>query len=248
MNVFPRVVFGLFFLTAALATPVFGQKYDTVAGPNGKPPAFTEGTHLADARPGQYFFNIGAYAFMHHDYVHAVRMYELAASWAYKPAEYNLAVMYARGQGTAVDLPRAIAWMRLAAERKNPVYLKAQTLIEANLKPGGAGKAEAIYKELESRYGDESAMRRAKNRWVEVQKGQTGSLTGHPIGPGYVGNPNGTHTTDSSLLYQELMASEDPYNTPTVTVGTLVPVKSDGIQTSKKPESSAQPKADQPLP
>ena len=244
MNEFPRVVSGLFILAAASMTPVFGQKYDTAAGPNGMPPAFTQNSPLADARPGQYFFNIGAYAFMHHDYTHAVRMYEVAASWAYKPAEYNLAVMYAQGQGTAVDLPRAMAWVRLAAERKNPLYLKAQALVEANFKPGDAGKADAIFKELEPKYGDESAMRRAKNRWVQILGDQTGSHTGHLIGPGTV---KGIHT-DSSLAYQELMASEDPYNAPTVTVGTLVPVKSNGIQTPKKSESIAQPKADQPLP
>lgn len=34
-------------------------------------------------------------------------MYETSASWAYKPAHYNLAVMYAKGEGVPVDRPRA---------------------------------------------------------------------------------------------------------------------------------------------
>ena len=37
-------------------------------------------------------------------------MYETSASWAYKPAHYNLAVMYAKGEGVPVDRPRAMAW------------------------------------------------------------------------------------------------------------------------------------------
>src|SRR4051812_29782948 len=51
-----------------------------------------------DARPGEYYFKLGASAFQHKDYAHAVKMYEVAASWAYKPAQFNLGVMYARGQ------------------------------------------------------------------------------------------------------------------------------------------------------
>lgn len=256
MNKFVAVIRDLFFLTAALVTPVFGQalpegldlsKYNTAAGPNGSPPAFTADTPLADGRPGQYYFNIGAYAFTHNDYAFAVQMYEVSASWAYKPAEYNLAVMYALGQGTPVDLPRAMAWMRLAAERKNPKYLKAQALVEANLKPGDSSKADAILKELEPTYGDKSALRRAKNRWAQVQSATTGSHTGHTIGPLNVGDPKGIHT-DGSLAYQELLASDNPYNTGTVSVGALTPVKSDDIQTSKKSDSNAQPNADHPPP
>lgn len=252
MNKFAGILRGLVFLTVGLATPVFGQKldvskYNTEAGPNGDPPAFTANTPLADGRPGQYYFNIGAYAFTHHDYAHAIDMYKISASWGYKPAEYNLAVIYARGQGTAVDLPRAMAWMRLAAERKNLKYLKAQALVEANLKPGDSSKADVILKELEPRYGDKSALRRAKNRWAQVQSAITGSHTGHTIGPLNVGGPDGTHT-DGSLAYQGLLASDNPYNTGTVSVGALTPVKSDNVQTSKKLNSDALPNADNPLP
>ena len=75
------------------------------------------GTPEDNARPGEYYFGLGANAFQHKDYAFAIDMYRVAASWAFKPAEYNLAVMYARGQGAPMDLPRALAWMTLAAER-----------------------------------------------------------------------------------------------------------------------------------
>jgi TPR repeat protein len=72
-------------------------------------------TPEADARPGEYYFLRGARAFQKKDYEFAIQMYEVAASWAFKPAEYNLAVMYARSQGVPADLPRGMAWMALAA-------------------------------------------------------------------------------------------------------------------------------------
>jgi TPR repeat protein len=86
-------------------------------------PAAAGNTPEDDARPGEYYFRIGANAFMHKDYAHAISMYQVAASWAYKPAEFNLGVMYARGQGVPVDLPRAMAWMALAAERGDKEYV-----------------------------------------------------------------------------------------------------------------------------
>lgn len=222
------------------------SRYDSAAGPDGTP-AYISGTPEADGRPGQYYFNIGAYSFIHHDYALAINMYTVAASWAYKPAEYNLGVMYALGQGTAVDIPRAMAWMTLAAERKDPKYLKALALVEANLKPGDSNTANEILKDLEPRYGDEYALRRAKDRWAEVKGSLTGSHTGHPIGPVQIDQGNGIHT-DGSLAYQALGASDNPYNTGTVTVGALTPATSDDIKASKTSGSNAQPKADQPQP
>ena len=73
-------------------------------------------TPEADARPGEYYFLLAVHAYSKKDFAFAVQMYEVAAAWAYKPAEYNLAIMYARGQGVAADLPRGLAWMAIAPE------------------------------------------------------------------------------------------------------------------------------------
>ena len=56
-------------------------------------------TPEADARPGEYYFLLAVHAFRKNDFTFAIQMYEVAAAWAFKPAEYNLAIMYARGQG-----------------------------------------------------------------------------------------------------------------------------------------------------
>jgi len=41
------------------------------------------------AVPGQYFFNLGVDEINKNDYRYAITLYKLAASWAYKPADFN---------------------------------------------------------------------------------------------------------------------------------------------------------------
>ena len=142
-----------------------------------------------DARPGDYYFLLGASAYRAHDYAHAIAMYQVAASWAYKPAEYNLGVIYARGQGVAVDMPRAMAWMALAAERNEPHYVDAREAIYAELTKEQFEQANVIWRNLKKTYGDEVALKRAKARWAEVRSHVTGSHVGS-VGNLQVGIPN----------------------------------------------------------
>ena len=146
-------------------------------------------TPEVDARPGEYYFMLGAQAYERHDYAHAIEMYRVAASWAFKPAEYNLGVMYARGQGVAVDLPQAMAWMALAAERNEPHYVDAREAVYAELTKEQFEQANVIWRELKKTYGDEVALRRAKARWAEVKAKMTGSRVGS-VGNLQVGMPN----------------------------------------------------------
>jgi Sel1 repeat len=157
-----------------------------------------ENTPEADARPGEVFFLRAAQAVRKRDYALAVQMYEVSASWAYKPAEYNLGVMYARGQGVAADLPRAMAWMALAAERNDKHYVDAREAVYASLSKEQFDQANAIWRELKKTYGDEVALVRAKRRWAEVKSHMTGSRVGSPgnlvvgtpaVGAGLMGPP-----------------------------------------------------------
>lgn len=152
--------------------------YDSNYTHGTKGSAATGNTPEDDARPGVYYFGVGVNAFQHKDYRFAVEMYQVAASWAYKPAEYNLAVMYARGQGIPVDIPRAMAWMTLAAERNDPRYVQARELIRSQLGKDQLDGAETILADLKKTYGDETALRRAKARWAEVRNNVTGSHVG----------------------------------------------------------------------
>jgi hypothetical protein len=147
-----------------------------------------DNTPEADARPGEYYFVRGAKAFRQHDYEFAVQMYQVAASWAYKPAEYNLGVMYARGQGVAVDLPRAMAWMALAAERSDPHYVDGREAVYASMTKEQFDQANVIWRDLKKTYGDEVALKRAKARWADVRSHMTGSRVGS-VGNLSVGSP-----------------------------------------------------------
>jgi len=148
-----------------------------------------QNTPEADARPGEYYFLRGADAFRKHDYVFALQMYQVAASWAFKPAEYNIAVMYSRGQGVPIDLPRAMAWMALAAERDDKHYVDAREAVYAELSTEQFAQANEIWRELKKTYGDEVALRRAKARWAEVKNNMTGSKVGSGATPLLVGMP-----------------------------------------------------------
>jgi hypothetical protein len=141
-----------------------------------------DSTPEADARPGEYYFRLGAHAFRTKNYTFAVQMYQVSASWAYKPAEYNIAVMYARGQGVPVDLPRAMAWIALAAERNEKHYVDAREAVYAEMSKEQFDQANAIWRELKKTYGDEIALRRAKARWAEVRANMTGSRVGSAAG------------------------------------------------------------------
>lgn len=193
-----------------------------------------------NARPGEYFFGMGANAFRKKDFTFAVQMYRVSASWAYKPAEYNLAVMYALGQGVPADLPRAMAWMTLAAERGDKSYVAARELINAKLSNAQFTQADAIYAELYPTYGDATALRRAKDRWAQVRSSITGSRVGSVAGNLKTGTgaPNasamgappktrgsalnhvGTDASDilngeevdGSIAYEQLLRSNNPYD------------------------------------
>lgn len=151
-------------------------------------PGADANTPEADAKPGEYYFMRGVEAIHAKDYDHAIKMYEAGASWGYKNAQYNLAVMYARGEGVPADLPRAMAWAALAAERNDKQYVEARELIYASLDKAQWDQANVIWRDLKKEYADEVALARAKARWAEVRNGMTGSHVGS-IGHLEVGVP-----------------------------------------------------------
>jgi len=197
-------------------------------------------TPEADARPGEYYFMVAVHAFRKNDFAFAIQMYEVAASWAFKPAEYNLGVMYSRGQGVPVDMARGMAWMALAAERNEKRYVDAREVIYAELTKEQFEQANGIWRELKKTYGDEVALRRARARWAQVKASMTGSRVGS-VGNLSVGMPNANmgdpsnqkkqttganvHTSagtageitggtgvDGSIAYRQLRESDNPYD------------------------------------
>ncbi|RDI99928.1 sel1 repeat family protein [Dyella solisilvae] len=226
-----------------------------------------------DARPGEYFFYLGALANQRQDYAHAISMYEVAASWAFKPAQYNLGVLYLNGHGSPVDLPRAMAWFALAAERGETQYVYAKQLLYAHLTPEQFAQANEIWRELLPTYGDATALRRAKARWREVRYAATGSRVGsgatHLMIGGQVGLNNhnapvnydvgnggrllvspgeitGAHTTDGSIAYLNIRQSDNPYD-PKFMSELLSGTVTVGILTPVRPDDPAIRKINPPM-
>jgi hypothetical protein len=216
----------------------------------------------SSARPGVYFFKKGVDAFKKDQTAFAIEMYETSAAYAYKPAQYNLAVMYAKGQGVAIDIPRAMAWSALAAERGDRRYVAARDAINADLNDQQVARANAILAELIPKYADETAMRKARSRWKDVKLGATGSRLGY-VGTLKVGAPGnslgtsqksdpgakesaslstnaweatGGKQADASIAYRQLRESDNPYDPKfEVRSGT---VKVGEIDTNPEPSTS----------
>jgi len=149
-------------------------------------------TAESDGRPGVYYFDLGVQAFKKGDYRHAIDMYKVAASWAYKPAEYNLGIMYFKGQGIPADRARGAAWMILAAERGDPLNVKARDLMVTALTKPEFQQTDEIWNQLKPTYADAVALQRAKARWAQTKASATGTRVG-ATGSEYlmVGSGNG---------------------------------------------------------
>lgn len=222
-----------------------------------------------DAVPGEYFFGLGVNAIKHDDYKHAVAMYKVAASWGYKPAEYNLGVIFAKGEGDVpVDLPQAYAWMQLAAERNDKQYVAARNRVKDMLTADQLQASEKILPDMQAIYGDRVALARAKAKWHDVlthatcsHVGYTGcnmkagngdnfrsnpTQTGKPTKGG--GSPNvnamdvvGGNATDGSIAYSDLRATDNPYDPRFNGVVTVGAVKPADKPAADKPAPSTPP-------
>lgn len=200
------------------------------------------------ARPGEKFFAMAVSAVRKNDYSFAVQMYKTSASWAYKPAQYNLGVIYSTGEGSIeLNRPLGMAWLAMAAERGDPRYATARDLAFSHLSPAEFEQANVLWREMKKTFGDAVALRRAKNRWAQVRSEATGSHLGANVGPLAVGGQSrstsrgkttsfdvtGTGAVDGSIAYRQLRATDDPYDpkiTPQhgeVKVSPLIPVAGD---------------------
>jgi hypothetical protein len=192
-------------------------------------------------RPGEKFYFDAVRAVGKKDYRFAIEMYEVSASWAYKPAQYNLGVIYTKGEGVPEDKPLGLAWLALAAERGDKDYIAARDLAYSRMTDEDYERANAIWRDLKKNYADEVALKRAKQRWVQVRNEATGSHIGGATGPMLVGgrdttgmrvvsdplNPHsakansntstafgitGPGAVDGSIAYRQMRESDNPYD------------------------------------
>ncbi len=133
----------------------------------------------AEHTPGSDFLSEGARAYRAGNYGRALGNFRRAAEWAEKLAQHNIGVMYYHGQGVDRNLPRALAWFWLAAERKYPQIVSMVEQVESELNDDQIARAETILEEeLLPKYGDEVAIPRTARRMERERRRATGSRTG----------------------------------------------------------------------
>jgi hypothetical protein len=141
--------------------------------------------HEEEARflPGIYYFHKGGEYSRHGQTAAAIQTWKLAAGWAIKEAQYNLGIVYFKGEGVAVDRPRGLAWLALAAERKDVSLETSLAAAWEQSTPAERENANAIWRDLVPRYADAVALPRAQTRF----DGEIAQITGSRVGmPGHV--------------------------------------------------------------
>jgi len=84
------------------------------------------------------------------DFEKAYNEYLILAKFGNNKAQYNLAVMFVKGQGVGIDLVQAYAWSKVS--ESNPAYEKLTKTIGGNLSKDQIIKATDLYQEYFKKY------------------------------------------------------------------------------------------------
>lgn len=115
--------------------------------------------------PGSYYYCVGRRALANGNQAKSVAALEQAARWGSKQAQFLLGVGYTRGDNAPLDRGRGLAWLALAAERKDVVYLGVLKSALAQASDDEKAWANALYQSMLGTYGDDVAARRAERRF-----------------------------------------------------------------------------------
>jgi len=125
-----------------------------------------------------YFRGLGADAYKAGDKKRALEMFTSAARYGDKPSEAMVATMYWNGEGTAVDRPRAYAWMDLAADRGYHDLLIQRELYWNRLSASERDEAIKIGQQVYDEYSDERGKQHLSAELSRVAVQATGSHAG----------------------------------------------------------------------
>ena len=168
-----------FALAVALATVAFTFTTPLVAQvmffDSAKPITFEE--EISRYLPGVANFQKGLDLYKKGQASAAIDAWQTAASWAMKDAQYNLGLAYFKGNGVAADRPRGLAWLALAAERKNPRLQASLATAWDSASDAEHQQANAIWRDLRKEYGDDVALPKAKKRF-DAEVAQLSSRAG----------------------------------------------------------------------
>lgn len=120
--------------------------------------------------------------YAHHKYKDAMKFFEVGAYYADKLSQLSIGLMYMNGEGVRKDLPKAYAWLSLAAERDYPDFVATRDRLKETLTPEQLEAGEQERLKLAERYGDASAKPRMASQLHLGQMQLTGSRTGFDSG------------------------------------------------------------------
>ena len=139
-------------------------------------------TTIADEHPDAYYRKLGIQAYQDGNKQHALQLLLKSASYADKLAQALVATMYWSGDGTAVDRPRAYAWMDLAADRGYRDLLIQRERYWSQLNEAERKQALDIGSEVYAEYSDARGLDRLQLKLSAFAANSAGSHAG------FVGN------------------------------------------------------------
>lgn len=148
--------------------------------------------------PGSYYYCVGVRDLARGDTARSRSMLKIAAAWGSKSAEFLLGIGYYKGDSWPLNRPLGLAWMGLAAERKDPAYTSIFTSAWKQATPQEQAAAQILWEEMLPKYGDARAAHRAALRYSHERDAMTrnavygakvcieginaGKLTSAPVG------------------------------------------------------------------
>lgn len=115
--------------------------------------------------PGEFNFCVAAHDVYRGRYRNAVEMLQLSAAWGNKRAQHVLGLMYFKGDHVAIDRPLGLAWLTLAAERRDPAYEAVLASALGKSTPAERRRSAVLLSTMRPVYTDAVAARRAQLRF-----------------------------------------------------------------------------------
>ncbi|GAB2591086.1 hypothetical protein GCM10027066_32880 [Dyella jejuensis] len=124
-------------------------------------------TALEPILPGDYYACEARAAYGNDNYRKMIEMLRESAYWANKDAQYTLGLAYFNGDMPDVpeDRPLGLAWLALAAERKNQQYQLAYASARAKVTTQEYQQALKLWRQMRLKYADNVAAKRAIRRF-----------------------------------------------------------------------------------
>ena len=134
-----------------------------------------------DVYPDQFFICEALQSFKRGHDKHALELFQRAAKWGNKTAQYRVGLMLLGGIGTDADVIEGTSWLLLANERNSAETAARLADVEKAISPDDLRLAKTRAAALRAEFGDLTALER-RARWVrEKKRARTGSRTGNPM-------------------------------------------------------------------